>query len=227
MKNRFVIHVESAPPLVAEARMQQETRMLKLVGSARPVEETLMALIRAIEAQSSDILCSIVLLDADRRSVRYGAAPSLPAYFKRIIEAVVTAECGDPSRTAIFRREQACVADIATDPLWANDREPALRQGLHTCWSQPILDAERRVLGTLAIYYRLARSPQTSDQWFFEMAAHAAAIAIHRHENGERMRRWQDIVLEQEKRLQALKAELHGLLQALGGSDPDTGGSSK
>ncbi len=214
MKNNFDSSFQSP----AESILQVETQALKLISSALPLEETLVALVRTVEAQSSDMLCSVLLLDADGLHLRHGAAPSLPSDFRLVIDRLAAGEEVGSSDMAAFRRERACVADIATDPLWANYRELALQHGLHTCWSKPILDADGRGLGTFAIYYRQPRTPQASDLWFVEIATHAAAIAIGRHENGERMRRWQNTVLEQENRLLALKAEVNGLLVALGRS---------
>jgi hypothetical protein len=50
--------------------------------------------------------------------------------------------------TAAWRQEPVIVQDIATDPLWAEYRDLALRHGLRACWSMPILSAAGQVLGT-------------------------------------------------------------------------------
>ncbi len=227
MKNRFDIHTDSLTPFAAETRLQQENQVLKIVGSELPLDEKLVALVRAVEAQSREMLCAILLLDADRRHLRHGAAPSLPADFRDMIDALALGEHADSSHTAAFRREKVWIADIATDPLWASYRELALRHGLHTCWSRPIFDAGRRVLGTIVLYFRQARVPQTSDLWLVEMTAHAAAIAISLQENAEKIRRREARVREQENRLQALKSEVNGLMAALGRPDRYPGIRSK
>ena len=63
--------------------------------------------------------------------------------------------------TAAYRREPVIVEDIATDPLWDGYREVALAHGLRACWSTPIFDAERHVLGTFALYFRRRAVPPT------------------------------------------------------------------
>lgn len=49
------------------------------------------------------------------------------------------------SGKAVFRREPIIVEDIATDPLWQNDRQFALPLGLRACWSTPIFQGCHRV----------------------------------------------------------------------------------
>ena len=62
------------------------------------------------------------------------------ALFLRIrIRLIRVAACG----TAAFRKEPVISADIAADPLWSGPAEKyrrmALRHGLHTAWSVPIV----------------------------------------------------------------------------------------
>lgn len=49
-------------------------------------------------------------------------------------------------------REPVIVEDIATDPLWNDYREVALRHDLRACWSTPIFDTQGLMLGTFAMY---------------------------------------------------------------------------
>ncbi|MFN7978943.1 MAG: GAF domain-containing protein [Vicinamibacterales bacterium] len=54
---------------------------------------------------------------------------------------------------AAYHNRQVIVADIATDPLWADFRAVATEHGLRACWSTPIRDAAGSVVATFAIYY--------------------------------------------------------------------------
>jgi PAS domain S-box-containing protein len=138
----------------AEALVAGQNRILELIATGVPLPATLDALLRFLEAQSPGMLCSILLLDADGGHVRHGAAPSLPAAFTRAIDGEPIGPVAGSCGTAAWRREAVFVADIATDPLWAGYRDVALGFGLRACWSTPICDAQERVLGTFAIYYR-------------------------------------------------------------------------
>jgi PAS domain S-box-containing protein len=75
------------------------------------------------------------------------------------------------------------VADIATDPLWADYRDLALAHGLRACWSRPILSSDGRVLGTFATYYREPRSPTPQEHDVIEQITHLASIAVERKQS--------------------------------------------
>ena len=154
--------------------------MLEMVATGRPLAETLDALVRFIERQSPDMRCSILLLDADGQHLRHGAATSLPAEYCRVIDGSAIGPSAGSCGTAAFRHEAVIVEDIATDPLWADYRAYALPHGLRACWSTPIFDTTRNVLGTFAIYYDRPARPTTAHQHLIDIATQVAAIAISR-----------------------------------------------
>src|ERR1017187_8397275 len=143
----------------AEELSRSQKQVLEMIASGQPMAATLEALVRMIEAKSPDLLCSILLLDADGLHVRHGAAPSLPAEYIKAVDGMSIGPCAGSCGTAAFRREPVFVADIASDPLWADYKHLALPHGLRACWSTPIFDAQRQVLGTFAVYHRAPRLP--------------------------------------------------------------------
>src|SRR3569623_504060 len=112
-----------------------------------------------IEAQTPGMLCSILLLDPDGLHLRHAAAPSLPPEYIKGVDGSAISACAGSCGTAAYRREAVYVSDIAADPLWEHYKHLALPYGLRACWSTPILDAQRNVLGTFAIFYRTAGLP--------------------------------------------------------------------
>jgi PAS domain S-box-containing protein len=165
----------------AEESSQTQRNVLEMIASGRPMTETLDALLRMIEAQFPDLLCSVLLLDAGGVRLRHCAAPSLPVEFLKVIDALTIGPGVGSCGTAAFRREPVYVADIATDPLWADFRQLASPHGLRSCWSTPIFDAQRNVLGTFAAYRRLPGLPDERHQQAISMVTHTAAICISRH----------------------------------------------
>ena len=153
-------------------------RVLEMIATGAPFQQTLDALVRTIEADSPELLGSILLLDDDGKHLRHGAAPSLPAAYSRAIDGGAIGPRAGSCGTAAFRREQVLAADIEIDPLWADYRELAAAHGLRACWSTPIFDANRRVLGTFALYFRAPALPTDRHAQLIEMATHTAAIAI-------------------------------------------------
>jgi signal transduction histidine kinase len=97
------------------------------------------------------------------------------------------------------------VEDIAEDPLWTDYRALAMAHGLRACWSTPIFDAQRRVLGTFALYRRQPGAPGERHLRLVETATHTAAIAIARSREEENLRR---LNAELEARVRDRTAEL-------------------
>jgi len=160
------------------ALLAAQNRVLELIARGAPLRESLDTLLRVMEAQCSGMFCSILLLDSDGIHVRHGAAPSLPDDFIRRIDGQVIGPQAGSCGTAAFRREPVVVEDIATDPLWESYRSVALAHGLRACWSTPIFDGQRAVLGTFALYFPIPARPSERQLRMVDLCTHTAAIAI-------------------------------------------------
>jgi PAS domain S-box-containing protein len=172
----------------AEALTNAQMHVLEMITGGGPLSETLDTLLRMIESQSQEMLCSILLLDQDGVHIHHGAAPSLSEEYLKAIDGSTIGPCAGSCGTAAFRREPVFVADIATDPLWADYKHLALPHGLRACWSTPILDEQRKVLGTFAIYYRTPGMPSDWHLRLIAMATHTAAVCIAKHRADEALR---------------------------------------
>ena len=72
--------------------------------------------------------------------------------------------------------------DIAVDERWVDFCESAMRHGLRSCWSTPILDADRgEVLGTFAVYHASPWRPTRTAMDLVNRFTYTAAIAIGTH----------------------------------------------
>jgi signal transduction histidine kinase len=178
----------------AEALRDGESRILEMIARAAPLEETLVKLVRVVEAQFAGLLCSVLLLDEDGQHARHGAAPSLPEAYTKAIDGLSIGPKAGSCGTAMQRREPVVVTDILQDPLWEAYREVAEPYGFRACWSTPILAHSGKALGSFAMYYREPRSPSPAETRALEMAVHLAGIAIERklaREERERLRQTQ------------------------------------
>ena len=181
-----------------------EKSALELIGSLTPLHKVLDQLMLSLEKQLPGALCSVLLLDDDGIHVRHGAAPSLPEAYNEAVDGQpigpATGSCG----TAAYIKQQVIVEEIASDPLWADYRELALKHGLHACWSTPIF-SHGQVLGTFAIYYREARSPSAKEMEMVERAVQVVRLAIKRKLAEEEIRR---LNTDLERRVDERTAEL-------------------
>jgi len=155
-------------------------RTMTLIAGGNPLSTALLAIVQAVEAEDSSMVCSILLLDADGERLLLGAAPSLPDFYNQAIHGVrigpSTGSCG----TAAFTGRRVIVEDIQTDPLWVDYKALAAEAGVEACWSEPIRSASGAVVGTFALYHRQPSTPSEEDVAFIEAAAELAAIAIDR-----------------------------------------------
>ncbi|MBI3977455.1 MAG: GAF domain-containing protein [Chloroflexi bacterium] len=192
----------------AERWLDGQRNVLELIATDVPLADVLDALCRLVEAESGEMLCSVLLLDAEAGCLRHGAAPSLPAGFCRAVDGIAIGPAMGSCGTAAYLGKPVIVADIATDPLWQGYRELPLEHGLAACWSTPLLSKDGAVLGTFAQYYREPRAPRPEDWELIQAATHLARIAIERRQAEEALR-------EGNRRLEAAIASLAAAQQQL------------
>jgi diguanylate cyclase (GGDEF)-like protein/PAS domain S-box-containing protein len=163
-----------------DALREGQGRALEMIAAGAPLGGTLEAIVRAIEDHAPELLASILLLDDDGKRVRHGAAGRLPEGFWRAIDGQPIGPAAGSCGTAMHRAEPVITEDIAAESAWAIYRPLASAHGLRACWSTPIIDAGRRVLGSLALYRREPALPTERHQRLISMATHTAAVAIQK-----------------------------------------------
>jgi PAS domain S-box-containing protein len=176
----------------SEEVLEGQRHVLELIAGGAPLAESLGVLLQVVEAQSPDMLGSILLLDPAGTRIQGTIAPSLPESFIRAFDGEPIGPRAGSCGTAAFRREQVIVEDIEHDPLWENYRDLPLAHGLRACWSTPILDADGAVLGTFAVYHRSPAPPTELHQQLVGLVTHIAAIAISRNREQEALRASED-----------------------------------
>jgi len=154
--------------------------VLELICTQASLFEVLDYLCKFMERQFPELACSVLLLESDGATLRIGAAPSLPSAYNTFVDGYQAGPCAGSCGTAVYRREQVIVRDIASDPLWKGFSQEALKHGLRACWSTPIISRAEKVLGTFAVYYREAREPDPRHLHLVQCATHLAGVAIER-----------------------------------------------
>ena len=172
---------EDSPKFTAEQK-----RIEEMIAADAPLRDVLSELVLMIEAQSPEMLCSILLLSDDGNHVRHAVAPSLPENYIKVIDGSPIGPKHGSCGTAMFRGKPVIVTDIATDPLWDEYRNFAWAIGMAACWSTPILSGKGKVLGSFAMYYRDARGPKPEEQHLTNVATKLASRAIEHSVERER-----------------------------------------
>jgi formate hydrogenlyase transcriptional activator len=161
--------------------------ILRMILAGAPLAEVLTVIARLVESRGDGTLCSIWLPTDDGRQLYCVAAPSIPGFIDGAGSMFIGPQ-GGSCGTAVHRREPVYVTDILTDPVWDVYRHRLLPFGIRAVWSRPLFTNDGKVLGTFAIHYREARSPDAIDLQLIERASHIAGIAIERHLNEEELR---------------------------------------
>jgi PAS domain S-box-containing protein len=173
----------------AAALSAAQNRILELAVQEAPLEVTLNAIVLEVEGLStSGVIGSILLIDEDGNRLCHGAAPSLPHAYNEAIDGIAVGAAVGSCGTAVHRKEPVFVADISSDPLWAEFRDLALAHNLRACWSLPIRSVQGEVLGTFAMYHREPREPIAADLEIVDFVVRTAGIVIARARAETRIR---------------------------------------
>ena len=185
---RLVVARDVTESLHQQRVREIEAQVLAQISTRQDLKAILRTVAAGIEKAAPDTLASILLLDTDRRHIRHGTAPSLPASFTRAVDGIEigprVCSCG----TAMYRGETVIVEDIRGDPLWQGLADLADELGLRACWSKPVFDTRDNVVGSLALYYREPRQPEAWEAEMVEMFGYLVGVAIERQRQDEALR---------------------------------------
>src|SRR5215471_8663595 len=108
--------------------------VVERIAAGASLQDVLTTLLQLIEAQTSEMLCSILLVDEDGLHLRHGAAPSLAESYAKAIDGIPVGPNSGSCGTAVYRKKTVVVTDTLKDPLWDDYRQLALDHGLRACW---------------------------------------------------------------------------------------------
>src|SRR5262245_60735051 len=186
-----------------------ERRALEMIAEGASLTDVLKGLCAAIDAQSPEIMSTIMLTDADGKRLWPIAGPRVP---KAWLQAVAPLDVGPgigSCSTAAFHKKLVIVPDIASDPFWSGTlaedyRKIALSHGLRAAWSRPLISKDDEVLGTFAMYFTEPRSPSSTDLELIEEAANIAVIAIEGERSQTALRKAFEEIKQSEARLRKI-----------------------
>jgi len=168
--------------VIDEQKLQEgQEKVREMIAANAPLGEILETLVLMIEAQSPDMLCSVLLLSDDGNHIRHGAAPHLPEQYVKAVNGAPIGPKAGSCGTAMYRGEPVVVTDISSDPLWEDYRELTAGTGLRACWSTPIMSRRGKVLGSFAMYYHRPQAPTAVEARLTEVATRLAGEAIEHH----------------------------------------------
>ncbi|WP_372792183.1 putative bifunctional diguanylate cyclase/phosphodiesterase, partial [Paraconexibacter sp.] len=159
-----------------------------LMTSGSPLSEVLDGMVRGVQSQTDGLRGSVLVLDDEKRHLSHASAPDLPREWGALIDGIEIGPAVGSCGTAAYLGEDVFAHDVRTDPRWAAYHEHAVPLGLLSCWSVPIRSEQDEVLGTVAFYGGVPRSPTPDDVELLHDMARLAATVLERHREGSELR---------------------------------------
>lgn len=164
--------------VIAEKRSRTQSDMLEMVAKSSELKDILYMLVKQIQLESPDTLCSVLLFDEVKKCLRLGSAPDLPDFYNKAIDGVVIGPGVGSCGAAAYLGERVIVEDIHSHKNWVLFAELADKANVSACWSEPIFSSKNRLLGTFAFYKRIPSSPTEKDFELINFASNLVSIAI-------------------------------------------------
>jgi len=166
-----------------EKLLRQQQNILSKIALGHSLnaigEEICLAIEDILGVQSAK--CSILSLCNEQ--LFHCAAPNLDQEYCEIVNGVKIGPTVGSCGTAAHRKSRVIVEDIDSSPLWADFKEIALKFGLKSCWSTPIVSTKSQVLGTFAVYHTIPKAPSEQDLELIDYFVHFSSIALEQNAN--------------------------------------------
>ena len=141
-----------------------------------------------IEQICPDYLVGVMLTDNHRDFLLARPSPSLPADYLASTNYLEIGEGIGICGSAAWHGTTVIAEDLRPHPYCAEFRDVTAKASLLACWSEPILNAAERVLGTFCVYLQRPGRPTVNDLKPVRQIIRLAAIAIERAHAEERLR---------------------------------------
>jgi Signal transduction histidine kinase len=180
-----------------------------MLSQGAPMTEVLNELCNFIDARSPEVIPTVLLPDGDGH-FRLAAGPKVPKIWNDAFNGMKVPSYASFVSTAGHQEKSVPIADMRSDPSFAACWDLALSKGVQAAWSTPILSKDKKILGTLVLFYPTPQPPGERDFELMERVIHMAAIAIECHRNEEELREFSKrLYLSQDEERRRIARELH------------------
>ena len=148
---------------------------------------TLDSLSLATEALLPNSVASIMLFNDSRTALMVESAPSMDPKAINVLNGLVPGPAAGSCGTAVYSDEPQFVEDTSLDARWANFGQYVVDFKVRACWSYPILTAEGKAIGSVALSSFEKRQPLPFHRRLLETAAHLACVILERKLEQDRL----------------------------------------
>ena len=171
-----------------EALSFAQNKVLEMIASSTPHDQTLRAICRFVEKNCGDFRVAIMQLDTRHQTLSVEQAPSLPEPFKLCLDFIPVAADALTCGASVYELQDRITTNISKDNGWKLARKAAAKHGIKAAWSFLLYGAAERVIGTLDVYVPESRAPTTDEIDNIGCMARLAGIAIKRQQDEDKLR---------------------------------------
>ncbi len=172
----------------SEALTFAQNKILEMIASSSPCDQTLRAICRFVERISGGLRAAVMVLDDDDGTLRLSQAPSLSAAMRQVLGTVAVGPASLTCGRAMHAGRDRIAADLALEDSWEPHLSEIEAQSIGAVWSFIVSGEVGRMIGTLDVYVRQAREPNEDELDTLSRMARLAGIAIKRQQDEERLR---------------------------------------
>jgi diguanylate cyclase (GGDEF)-like protein/PAS domain S-box-containing protein len=154
--------------------------MLERLASDATLTNILSDFVLRLEVALNGMVGSILLLDTETSRWTLGAAPNLTAQYGQALDHLQQSLSGTTNGRALLAGQRVIVENMTTHPDFQNFSEMVRREGVVSCWIEPIRASNGTLLGMLTLYQRDPFPLSSHDERLVVMAASLTALAIDR-----------------------------------------------
>ena len=171
--------------------------LLEYIAIENSLKKTLNKIVNFAEKRNRNSICSILLLDKEKKHLFTASAPRLPEFYSSAINGIEIGDKIGSCGSAAFNKKRIIVDDIDSHENWQNFLELTNEANLHSCWSEPIFSSKNEILGTFAIYTNTKKEPSDFEIKLIETYSNLASKAIEKDTNTKNL-------IERERELEQL-----------------------
>lgn len=128
-----------------------------------PFTHVIQQLLQGVEAIYPQLITAVLSLKTDG-TIEQLAAPRVPEKLMAAIDGKKTGKENGCWGAAMHRKHHVVTKDIASDPLWVHYKDIALKAGLKSCRSIPIIHNSGQVMGCFMILYKEKIGDQSREE---------------------------------------------------------------
>ncbi len=150
------------------------------LASGAPLEDVLNILVLATQEVHPGLRASFILINHTSQNIRLVSAPDLSEQFSLLHDGVaIDSEIVRPLQH-VLEGKRLIIEDVNQLPADCPQRQLFIDDGIAACWSEPVMNSRRQVLGILTLYFTDSGQIEDVDEPFMQSATNMAAAAIER-----------------------------------------------